>query len=47
MRVGVVGGGNSAAQAAIWLARGGRARDALPPPGRPQRDDVGLPDPRP
>ena len=24
-----------------------RARDALPPPRRPQRDDVGLPDPRP
>jgi len=27
-RVGVIGGGNSAGQAAVWLARGGGARHA-------------------
>ena len=45
-RVAVVGGGNSAGQAAVWLARGRRARNSHAPPRRPPRDDVGLPRPR-
>ena len=42
-RVGVIGGGNSAGQAAVWLARGGATRDIAPSPRRSARDDVGLP----
>src|SRR5262249_14918520 len=34
-RVGVVGGGNSAAQAAIWLARGGALVTLSPRPAHP------------
>ena len=45
-RVGVVGGGNSAGQAAVWLARGGALVTLLHRRGGPARDDVGLPDPR-
>ena len=46
-RVGVVGGGNSAAQAAIWLARGGALVTLLHRRADLARDDVGLPDRRP
>ena len=46
-RVGVVGGGNSAAQAAIWLARGGAIVTLFHRRADLTRDDVGLPDPRP
>ena len=45
-RVAVVGGGNSAGQAAVWLARGGALVDPAAPPRRPPRDDVRLPGPR-
>ena len=40
-RVGVIGGGNSAGQAAVWRAR--RAGDAAASPRRPARDNVRLP----
>ena len=43
MRVGVIGGGNSAAQAAVSARARRRARDAAAPPRRPARDDVRLP----
>jgi thioredoxin reductase (NADPH) len=42
-RVGVVGGGNSAGQAAVWLARGGCARHLASSARRLARDDVRLP----
>ena len=45
-RVGVVGGGNSAGQAAVWLARGGALVTLLHRRARPARDDVALPDRR-
>ncbi len=45
-RVGVIGGGNSAAQAAVWLARGGALVTLLHRRGGPSRDDVQLPHPR-
>ena len=41
-RVGVVGGGNSAGQAAVWLARGGALVTLAAPARRSARDDVGL-----
>ena len=43
-RVGVVGGGDSAGQAAVWLARGGALRDTAAPARRPVQtmsDSVG------
>ena len=45
-RVGVIGGGNSAAQAAIWLARGGALVTLLHRRADLARDDVALPDRR-
>ena len=45
-RVGVVGGGNSAAQAAVWLARGGALVTLLHRRADLARDDVALPDRR-
>ena len=41
-RVGVVGGGNSAAQAAVWLARGGALVTLLHRRADLARDDVGT-----
>ena len=46
-RVAVIGGGNSAAQAAIWLSRGGALVTLLHRRADLQRDDVRLPDRRP
>ena len=45
-RVGVIGGGNSAAQAAVWLARGGALVTLLHRRADLARDDVQLPDRR-
>ena len=45
-RVAVVGGGNSAGQAAVWLARGGALVTLLHRRARPARDHVPVPDRR-
>ena len=45
-RVAVVGGGNSAGQAAVWLASGGAQVTLLHRRADLQRNDVGLPDSR-
>ena len=41
----VVGGGNSAGQAAVFLAQTGQPRAHARPRGRPRRDHVAVPDP--